>query len=174
MIAQFIPRKGHEFLIKAAPFIIKQVPDVVFLLFGKGPLLKEIGDKIKTSRLEKYIKVVGFRWDLEKILPCLDLIVHPASMEGLGVSLLQASSAGVPIVASAVGGYQRLSGTMKMDCCLKKETQRTLLTKLFVCSKINPLEKKMGLRGKEIVRNHFSIDRMVRQYISLYSNILKG
>ncbi|GAB6887305.1 N-acetyl-alpha-D-glucosaminyl L-malate synthase BshA [Desulfothermus okinawensis JCM 13304] len=174
MIAQFIPRKGHEFLIKAAPFIIKQVPDVVFLLFGKGPLLKEIGDKIKTSRLEKYIKVVGFRWDLEKILPCLDLIVHPASMEGLGVSLLQASSAGVPIVASAVGGIPEIVWNNENGLLFKKGDTEDFINKTVCLLKDKSLREKMGLRGKEIVRNHFSIDRMVRQYISLYSNILKG
>ena len=48
--------------------------------------------------------LVGFRSDLDRILPCLDLLVHPATMEGLGVSLLQAASAGVPILASRTGG----------------------------------------------------------------------
>ncbi len=50
------------------------------------------------------VQLAGFREDLAEILPCLDLVVHPALMEGLGVSLLQAASAGVPIVASRVGG----------------------------------------------------------------------
>ncbi|MGV2481583.1 UNVERIFIED_CONTAM: glycosyltransferase, partial [Salmonella enterica subsp. enterica serovar Weltevreden] len=46
----------------------------------------------------------GFRKDLPRWLGCLDLLVHPALMEGLGVSLLQASAAGVPIIASRAGG----------------------------------------------------------------------
>ncbi|GAB6163865.1 hypothetical protein JCM12298_30250 [Desulfothermus naphthae] len=172
MIAQFIPRKGHEFLIETVPHIVKQIPFVVFLLFGKGPLLNKIKIKIEKYHLENYIKIIGFRWDLEKIIPCLDLIVHPAFMEGLGVSLIQASSASVPIVASAIGGIPEIVHHNENGLLFKKGDKKDFINKIVFLLKNKSIRQEMGLKGREIVKKYFSIENMVQNYISLYSKIL--
>jgi glycosyltransferase involved in cell wall biosynthesis len=86
MVAQFIERKGHRFLLDAIPAIIERHSQVVFLLFGKGPLFDSIRERVAASEtLSACVFLPGFRDDLEYCLPCLDILAHPAEMEGLGV-----------------------------------------------------------------------------------------
>jgi predicted AAA+ superfamily ATPase len=59
---------------------------------------------VSELQLQRQVILAGFRTDLPAVLPCLDLLVHPALMEGLGIALLQAASAGLPIVAANAGG----------------------------------------------------------------------
>jgi glycosyltransferase involved in cell wall biosynthesis len=104
VVAQLIPRKGHRFLLEALPPLLARQPAIRVVFFGRGALEDELRRTIAATGLDGVVRLAGFRDDLPDILPCLDLLVHPATMEGLGVSLLQAASAGVPIVASVAGG----------------------------------------------------------------------
>lgn len=97
VIAQFIPRKGHRYLLEAVPQVLERLPEARVLLFGQGPLEEEIAGEIRRRGLEDAVRLMGFRGDLEEILPVLDVVVHPALMEGLGVALLQAAACGVPV-----------------------------------------------------------------------------
>jgi glycosyltransferase involved in cell wall biosynthesis len=85
MAAQFIPRKGHDVLLGAIPAILREHPRTRFLLFGRGPLQGEVSRKIQEAGLGDEVRLPGFREDLAAHLPCLDLLVHPATMEGLGI-----------------------------------------------------------------------------------------
>ena len=110
MIAQFIPRKGHRVLIEALPAIVARHPNVRVLLFGRGAEQAAIRRAVAARpELASRVAFAGFRDDLHRVLPCIDVVVHPASMEGLGVALLQAAACGVPIVAGRAGGIPHRS-----------------------------------------------------------------
>jgi len=104
MVAQLIPRKGHRYLFKAILDLRENFPTLRIVLFGKGPLPNELENIVLRDGLSQIVCFAGFRDDLSKWLGGLDILAHPADMEGLGVSLLEAAAAGVPIVASRVGG----------------------------------------------------------------------
>ena len=104
VVAQLIPRKGHRVLLQALPELVARYPDLRVLIFGQGPMQQEIAGLIEELGLEKHAVMAGFREDLQRILPCLHLLVHPALKEGLGIALLQAASCGLPIIASDAGG----------------------------------------------------------------------
>jgi len=110
MVAQFIERKGHRHLIHAAPGILSEHPEVRFLFFGRGPLEDEIKKLAADEGVNHAVKFCGFRDDLHRILPCLFALVHPASMEGLGVSLLQAAASCVPIAGAGPEASMRWCG----------------------------------------------------------------
>jgi glycosyltransferase involved in cell wall biosynthesis len=90
------------------------------VFFGKGPLAGLLQERVDAEGLADHVRLAGFRDDLTEVLPCLDLLVHPATMEGLGVSLLQASAAGVPIVASRAGGIPEAVRTVSMACWCRR------------------------------------------------------
>jgi glycosyltransferase involved in cell wall biosynthesis len=79
-------------------------PDLRVLFFGQGPLRDDLEAEVVQRGLADLIRFAGFRNDLPRWLGGLDILAHPADMEGLGVSLLQASAAGVPIVTCRAGG----------------------------------------------------------------------
>ncbi|WP_456430857.1 glycosyltransferase [Thermosulfuriphilus sp.] len=174
MVAQFIPRKGHRFLVEAAKELVLKEKRIRFVLLGQGPLEGKIRSLINEAGLGPYFILAGFREDLPRLLPCLDLLVHPATMEGLGVSLIQAAAAGVPIVASRVGGVpeivqHRVNGLLVPpgDVCALKEALLALILRPEV-------RKKMGEEGRRIAREKFSLARMIKGNLQVYSKVLKG
>ena len=104
MVAQFIQRKSHNKLVYAVKNLRSEFENIHVLLYGQGPLLNKIKNLVWKLNLQNNFHFMGFVKDLENYIGALDLVVHPAEREGLGVSLLQATSAKVPVVATNVGG----------------------------------------------------------------------
>lgn len=171
-VAQLIARKGHERLIAVAPAICARHPDVHFCFFGRGPLRERLQQIAEDRKVSHKIHFAGFRSDMDRIFPCLDLLVHPASLEGLGVCLLEAAAAGVPIVASRAGGIPEvvrhgLNGLL-VDPQSPEELQSAVLWMLD-----HPEEaRSMGNHGRDLVRANFSPQAMVRGNLRVYEEIL--
>ena len=173
VIAQLIKRKGHIYLIKAIPEVLNFFPEARFIFFGKGYLEDELRRLCKIMEIENYVIFAGFRDDIGRILSCLDLLVHPAEMEGLGVSLLQASASGAPIVAADVGGIPEIVKD-GINGFLVPPKNPGEIAKAIIKVLSNPaLAKEMGRAGRRIVEKEFSIDKMVNGNLLVYKEILK-
>ncbi len=172
MIAQLIPRKGHRVLIEAIPDVLTRYPRCRFLLFGKGAEERALRQLVEATGLGKHVIFTGFRDDLDRLIPALDLVVHPAFMEGLGVSLLQAAASAVPIVATRVGGIPEIV-RHEDNGLLVEPGDVSGLAKAIACVLAQPqLAEKMGRRGREIAVTDFSIDAMVTANYRVYRETL--
>lgn len=172
MIAQFIERKGHLFLLQAMPAVLSACPKTVFLFFGQGPLLPRIKKEVKDLGLKDRVRFAGFRHDLERILPCLDLVVHPALLEGLGVSLLQAAAARRPIVAFAAGGIPEVVRSGVNGLLVQPGEYRALAEAMIAILGNDSLARKMGEAGQALVEEEFSITRMVAGNLRVYEQVV--
>ncbi len=173
VIAQLIERKGHRYLVEAAPQILRTYPQVRFIFFGQGPLREELVRLCKEARLLENVIFAGFREDLPKIIPCLDLVVHPALMEGLGVSLLQAAAAGVPIVAAAAGGIPEIVRDGINGFLFPPGDAEALAEKTCLLLSNPDMCEQFASRGEEIVSEEFSIQAMVQGNMGIYLDILR-
>lgn len=172
MAAQFIPRKGHAVLLDAIPQLLRAHPGVRFLLFGRGPLLDDIREKARSQGLEDHIRFPGFREDLPDLLPCLDILVHPALKEGLGIILLQASAAGLPIVASRAGGVPEAVEDGETGILVPPADPGALAQALSTLLENPEKARAMGAAGRIRVRERFSVERMVAGNLAVYREVL--
>ena len=170
--AQLIPRKGHRYIIEAAPKILERFPEARFLFFGKGPLKSELQDLCRKSGIEKYVCFTGFRTDLEKVLPCLDILLHPAVMEGLGVSLLQAAASGVPIIGTRAGGIPEVVNDGVNGYLIAPADSRAVVESVVSLLQDPKKRRRFGRAGRDMVESSFSIDAMVEAYMRLYDDII--
>ncbi len=172
VVAQLIHRKGHRYLLSALPGLLERHPDLQVLIFGQGPLEAELRAEVESRNLAAAVRFTGFRHDLPRWLGGLDMLIHPADMEGLGVSLLQASAAGVPIVTRRARGLPRAvqggvtgilwpPGGVAADaiCRLKVEPSAALRT-------------RFGAAGRARILAEFSIDAMVDGNLAIYRQVL--
>lgn len=172
VIAQLIKRKGHVHLLEALPGIVRQHPELQVLFFGQGPLEAELSDRIGGLGLGDHVRLAGFRSDLDRILPCLDLVVHPATMEGLGISLLQAAAAGLPIVAARAGGIPEAVRNGE-NGLLVPPGDSGALGEAVLWILDHPDEAwAMGKRGRALVEREFSVPAMVSGNLSVYRQVL--
>jgi len=173
MVAQFIARKGHVTLLDALPAVLASHPHVKVILFGQGPLHDEISARVRgDALLSKHVVLPGFRKDLDRILPCLDVLAHPAHMEGLGVSLLQAAACGVPLVGGRAGGIPEIvQPGLNGELITPGDTAAltSALTKLLTSA---DLRKRYGQAGRAWVEQRFSVDAMVAGNLGVYERAI--
>jgi glycosyltransferase involved in cell wall biosynthesis len=172
-VAQFIPRKGHRYIIDAAPSIIEKRPRARFLFFGQGPMERELKTLCKQRGLENIILFPGFRTDLERILPCLDMLLHPATMEGLGIALLQAAASEIPIIGCRAGGIPEIVNDWVNGFLIAPGDVNSIITTVLTLLGDAEIRMRFGRAGRRIVESSFSIDMMVERYIDLYLKITK-
>jgi glycosyltransferase involved in cell wall biosynthesis len=172
VIAQFIPRKGHRWLMEAVPGILKKHPEMRFLFFGQGPLGEDLRRRSGDLSFQKTILFPGFRNDLERILPCLDLVIHPVEMEGLGVSLLQAAASGVPLIASGAGGIPEIIEDGVNGYLVPPRDPEALASAVVRLLEDPEKARSMGESGRRIVREKFSVEAMVRGNLGVYRELL--
>jgi glycosyltransferase involved in cell wall biosynthesis len=172
VVAQLIRRKGHASLLQALPSLLPEFPGLRVIFFGKGPLEAELKASIASLGLTGQVQLPGFRDDLPRILGCLDLIVHPAFREGLGVSLLQASSAGVPIVAGNAGGIPEAVQDEVTGLLFPPGDVATLTAAIKRLLEDPDLAHRLGRAGRERVEREFSVDRMVTGNLAVYQELL--
>jgi glycosyltransferase involved in cell wall biosynthesis len=172
VVAQLIARKGHRFLIQALPPLIAEFPALRVLFFGQGPESANLERTIAAAGLADQIRLCGFRSDLPDLLPCLDLLVHPALLEGLGVSLLQASSAGVPVIASRVGGIPEAVREGLNGLLVPPGDVAALGAAIARLLRDPDLARRLGRGGRILMSAEFSIPAMVEGNLAVYRELV--
>ncbi|MCG6942430.1 MAG: glycosyltransferase [Thiohalocapsa sp.] len=172
VIAQLIERKGHQVLLDALPRLLAVHPRLAVFFFGKGPLAGALQEQIDDRGLAARVRLMGFREDLAGLLSCLDIVVHPALMEGLGVSLLQAAAAGVPIVASAVGGIPEAVQDGVNGRLVPPGDPARLAAAVHELLRDPALRTRLGAGGRRLVRESFSVEGMVNGNLAVYRELL--
>ena len=168
MAAQFIARKGHRTLISALPAVLAVHPRTRVLLFGQGPEMVAMRKRVQGAGLEQQVVFAGFRNDLERVLPCVDVMVHPAEMEGLGVALLQAAACGLPIVAGRAGGIPEIVRPGINGELIEPGDVAALSDYLIQLLGDAGLRQRYGHAGRALTLAEFSIDAMVEGNLKAY------
>jgi glycosyltransferase involved in cell wall biosynthesis len=171
VVAQLIDRKGHRVLLAALPELVAAFPDLRVILFGQGPLEHALRQEIESLGLADRVRLAGFRPDLERLLACLDLLVHPALMEGLGVSLLQASSAGVPIVASRAGGIPEAVRDGENGVLVPPDDSIALGRAIGALLADPERRRALSAGGRALMEREFSVDAMVEGNLAVYREL---
>ncbi len=174
VVAQMIPRKGHRYLFAALPGLLKDHPRLHVLIFGQGPLEAELKAEVARRGLGEAVRFPGFRHDLPRWVGGLDMLIHPADMEGLGVSLLQASAAAVPIVTSRAGGLPEavLDGVTGILC--PPGDVAALGAAVGRLAGDAELRRRYGAAGRARILAEFSIDAMVDGNLQVYRQVLEA
>jgi glycosyltransferase involved in cell wall biosynthesis len=107
-VARLEKGKGQRELLNAVRHIVEQHSNIVLLLAGEGQDRKAIEQEISSLGLEKHVRLLGHREDVERLLAIADVFSFASQNEGLPRSLVQAAIANVPIITTALPGVERL------------------------------------------------------------------
>ena len=103
-VAALVPHKGQQHLIDAAALVVKQVPDVRFVILGDGELREKLERQIKDKHLERHVFLAGFRSNALELTKGFDIFAMSSVSEGMCTALVDAMAASKPAVATAAGG----------------------------------------------------------------------
>ena len=172
VVAQLIERKGHDLLLQCIPQIIKKNPDLQLIFFGKGKERQALEKKVAALSLQPYVQFTGFREDLPDWLAHIDILVHPAYKEGLGIAILQASAAGVPVVASRAGGMPEAVLDGKTGYLVPPGNRTALSKKLGALIEDKSLRKRLGINGRRYIEDCFSVAAMAEGNLAIYKKVI--
>ena len=164
--------KGHPLLLDAAAEVIREFPKTRFVFAGDGALRKELEDKVDRLGLGQNVLFLGRRNDIPEILACCDIGVLPSKAEGLPNAVLEYLAAGLPTVASAVGGNAEIIRDGENGLLFPAENAGALAEKLLRILRDPEFARRLGQAGQEHVRQNFSFDRMIEQVDRMYTELL--
>ena len=168
-IGRLHPAKGQTYLIKAVTQLRLKYPKLHLLFIGEGPLHEDLEDELKQTTIPHTI--TGYLPQAHEALPAMDLFVLPSVSEGMGLVLLEAMQAGIPIVASAVGGIPEVVRDEKDGLLVAPGDVEGICEACYKIIDHPDLAKSLVLSGQSRWQM-FSIPRMLRETEQVYTRIL--
>jgi glycosyltransferase involved in cell wall biosynthesis len=171
-IAALEARKGHRFLLEAAAQLKSHGHKIEYRWAGDGPLLDELKQLADKLGLAEDVHFCGFVDDTPSFLAEIDVFVLPSLYEGLGVAALEAMAAGLPVIASSVGGLAESVIDSQTGFLVAPQDPLALAGAIDRLTRDRDLAQVMGRRGSERVRECFTLERMARQNEAYYYELL--
>ncbi|AVX20450.1 Glycosyltransferase involved in cell wall bisynthesis [Carboxydocella sporoproducens DSM 16521] len=171
-VARFAPQKGLNYFVEMAELMAREREDLLFLLVGDGPLKPQLEEQVKISGLSKRFVFTGHVEDIRPYLRAIDVFVLPSLSEGMGISLLEAAAAGLPMVATNAGGIPEVITDGREGWLVPVADSRALAAKVgWVLDNLN-LAQQIALAAKQKIETQFSLAGMIKATESVYQKII--
>lgn len=168
MVACFKPQKAPLDFIKVASLVVKELPNVKFILVGDGILRPDIEKLIQKLNLKSKIILTGWRRDISRLLSLVDVFVLTSLWEGLPVTVLEAIASGKPPVVTDTGGVSEVVADGKTGFLVKPHQVNMLAKRVVTLLRDQTLREIIGNEAKKKLQEDFSLLRMVSLTRQIY------
>lgn len=163
-VGRLSPEKGFTDLIDAAALIARRDLTVGFALFGDGLLEQALRARIVAHGLTDRFVLAGFRPDLDRLFPHLDLLVQSSHTEGMPNVVLEACAAGVPVVATAVGGTPEIVENSVTGHLVPVGDPATIARVVLRVLDDEAHRRNLANRAQERIRSSFTFEAQAASY----------
>ena len=167
------PEKGFAVLVDAAAVVIKSGEKCRFVLFGEGVERRALEQRIHEAGLDGQFTLAGFRDDLDHWLPWADVVVLPSFTEGLPNVALEASAAGIPVVATAVGGTPEVVRDARTGFLVPSGNASSMAARILELCRDDDMRRRLGAAGKQLMQEQFSFEAQARAYEALFTRLVR-
>jgi len=172
-VGRLSEEKGVKYLIEAMALIKHEGLPVKLLVIGEGPEEESLLELVERLNIGDDVFFVGFQNEMEKWYPEIDVFVLPSLTEGTPMSLLEAMAAGVPVVASDVGGVPDIIQTSVNGMLVKPEKPEELKGAIVSLFKDAALRERIAEWGLQTLRSRYSISSWIERLESVYLKTAK-
>ena len=170
IVGRLEPVKGHAYLFEAVARLAKKGEDrICILVIGDGRDRDALEAQVAELNIEEQVHFSGFRQDVPALLARTDLFCMPSLTEGLPYAALEAGRQGVPLVLSKVGGPAMIFTEGETAVFVPPADPEALRATIAMLIAAPAQRAQLGKAAKELVATRFSIDRMIRETLSVYS-----
>jgi glycosyltransferase involved in cell wall biosynthesis len=171
-VGRFEVAKDYPNLLRAFQRVRERSPQAVLALVGRGSLQADTEGLAQALGLGKSVRFLGVRQDVPEVMSAADGYVMSSAWEGMPIVLLEAASAGVPIVATAVGGNHEVVQDEVSGFLVPPRDDEALAGAMLRLMALPEAERHaMGERGREHVRTHYGLSRVVDRWEALYAQV---
>lgn len=171
MVAAFSLQKDYDFFLNIAKEISKTRNDVTFVAVGDGPEWNRINERISKESIQNVV-LTGARKDVEPIIAASDIGILCTYSEGISNAIIEYMAMGKPVISTdIIGGSKEIILEGETGYCAAKDLKKVIsLINLLLDDKA--LRDLMGKKGKETIFSQFSIERMGKEYLTIYKKLL--
>ncbi len=173
MLSELNEAKCVEDAIRAFALIVGRHPDATLIVLGEGRERSKLEDLIRRLHLTKRVFLPGFRSDAPTLLNAFDLFIHTASTEALGYAILEAGCAGLPVIATRVGGIPEIIVDGEQGILVDANDPQMFAATIQSLMHDTRHAKELGARLKARVEKAFSKETMLSTTLSLYRSTLQ-
>ncbi|MGB3649803.1 MAG: glycosyltransferase family 4 protein [Rivularia sp. (in: cyanobacteria)] len=175
-IGRLCKSKGQHLLLKAAANLHQSGQEAVYLIVGKdleqdGAYLNYLKDMAQELGINKSVHFLGHRADIPQLLALSDLLVLPSNAEGLPLVILEAMAAGLPVVATPVGGIPEVVIHQQTGFLVPVEDVQALGDAIIKLLQNPYLRNEMGNKALEMVNKDFSVEKMCEEVFDIYQKV---
>jgi sugar transferase (PEP-CTERM/EpsH1 system associated) len=170
-VARLAPVKDHRTLLEAFARLRVRRPDAHLTLVGDGPERAALEERAALLDVEPAVTFAGERADVAPLLAAFDVFALASLSEGVSLTLLEAAAAGLPVVATRVGGNDEVVVDGETGLLVPAADPAALAEALAALAE-RPDRATMGAAGRARVERRFSVERMARAYAALYTEVL--
>lgn len=172
IVAALRDEKNHGQFVEAAREVQRRHPQAHFVIVGDGPEREAIEAKIASLQLGAHFHLLGSRSDTEHLLAGMDVFCLTSRNEANPVSILEALSCGIPVVAPDVGSISETVISNKTGLLTEPLSAASTSDALCLLLGDSDLRTQLGRAGREHVRGSWTLDSMVRGYEGLMRTLL--
>jgi glycosyltransferase involved in cell wall biosynthesis len=174
-VAKLTDHKGHAFLLRAIPDLIRQFPNLIFAFAGDGELRDRLVALADELRISSHVRFLGYRHDVPDLLAAADMVVQPSHLEGLCSSLIDAMLARKAIVATRAGGIpdllQRQAAEKPLAWLAEPKSPDSLTRSISTALRCTDERRLRGERARRRALQHFTANAMVEKTLNVYELI---
>ncbi len=173
-ISRLQPLKGHTYLIRALPRIVKRFPEVVFVFVGAGILEDELRVEARRLGVNRHIRFLGLvePEEIPRLIKAMDMVVHVSLREGLARVLPQALISGKPVVSYDVDGAREVVIPGETGILVRPKATNALARAIVGLLSDHEGARRMGEEGRRRFTAQFRWQRMVERIEALYLELL--
>jgi glycosyltransferase involved in cell wall biosynthesis len=173
MVGSFELRKGHYYLIKAIPEILKQYPRASFVFVGSGEYYNDMIELAKSLGVNRKTIFLGQRNDVMALMNSFDALVAPSvDFECLPYVILEAMAAGKPVVGTHVAGIPEEIEDGKTGFVVPPADTESLVSAMIKLIRSEDLQQTMGVLGRHRFEEQFTLEKMIADTDSLYDSLV--
>lgn len=173
IIARLCDYKNHNNLIQSLAIANKKESRITLLIVGDGPMREELGILAERLGVKDKIIFTGVRHDIPDILDAVEMVALCSYYEGTSITILEAMAARLPVIASRIAGNPDVVMDQETGILVSPDDPDEIAEAIIRLSGSAELRSQMGQAGYRRCMKHYSVERMVEEYESLYDQILK-
>jgi glycosyltransferase involved in cell wall biosynthesis len=168
-IGELHKNKGHAYAIDALSKIPRNA-NVLFFIIGAGEEKATLLQKISECRLEKKVFLLGKMDNASDIVGAFDVFLFPSVKEGLPFAILEAGMAGIPMIASAVGGIPEVITDMETGILIRPKSSEEIIQAVeYIIN--HPIQaENFGKKLRAMIKKDFSLAKMLRETKEVYDD----
>lgn len=172
-VGRLHPVKGFANLLTAMKSVHTRFPEVYLWLIGDGELRTTLEAQARQLGLDDVVVFTGTRLDVPEILTAVDIFTLASRVEGMPNAILEAMAAGLPVVATQVGGVPEIVVEGQTGLLVPPADDKVLAQALLTLIEDASLRRRLGLAGRQRVLEQFDIAVTRQKTVDLYGRLLQ-